>query len=63
MFNAAATDVRYFARNKFFGSLGYKKMFGFTYFVKGCRIPLLSLNELREKLQATIILSIFVNKP
>ena len=27
-----------------------------TYFVKGCRIPLLSLNEFRGKSQATIIL-------
>ena len=33
------------------------------YFVKGGRIPLLSLNELGEKLQATIILGKFGYKP
>ena len=32
------------------------------YFVKGDRIPLLNLNKLREKSQATIILGKFVNK-
>ena len=32
------------------------------YFVKRGRIPLLSLNELREKSQAIIILGKFVNK-
>ena len=34
-----------------------------TYFVKRGRIPVLSLNELGEKLQATIILGQFVSKP
>ena len=33
------------------------------YFVKRGRISLLSLNELGEKSQATIILGKFVNKP
>ena len=33
------------------------------YFVKGGRIPLLSLNELGEKSKVTIILGKFVNKP
>ena len=33
------------------------------HFVKRGMISLLSLNELREKLQATIILGKFVNKP
>ena len=32
-------------------------------FVKGGKIPLLSLNELGEKSQATLILGKFVNKP
>ena len=34
-----------------------------TYFVKRGRKPLLSLNELGGKLQATIIFGKFVNKP
>ena len=34
-----------------------------NYFVKGGRIPLLCLNELSKKLQATIIFGNFVNNP
>ena len=34
----------------------------YTYFVKVCRTPLLSLSELKEKLRATIIFGKFVNK-
>ena len=60
---AAAADMRYFARSKFFGGLVHKKNVGLVwqvvfklgYFVNGGRIPLLSLNELGEKSQATII--------
>ena len=68
--NVMAADMRYFARNKFFGSLVHKKKFGLisqavfklcTYFVKGGRIPLFSLNELGEK-SWTIIIVNFVNK-
>ena len=33
------------------------------YFVRRGRIPLLNLNELGEKLQATVIVGKFVNKP
>ena len=33
------------------------------FFVKRGRVPLLGLNELGEKSQATIILGRFVNKP
>ena len=35
----------------------------YMYFVKRGEIPLLSLNELREKSQATISFGKFVNKP
>ena len=35
----------------------------YMYFVKRGKIPLLSLNELREKSQATISFGKFVNKP
>ena len=66
----AATDVRYFARSKFSRSLVYKKNFSLilqviydTYFVKKCRICLLSLSELGKKSQGTIILDKFVSKP
>ena len=62
-----ATDMRYFATTKFSGSLVYKNNFSLMWevvfklgylesFVTRGRIPLLSLNKLGEKLQATIIL-------
>ena len=68
---AAATDVTYFARSKFSRSIVHKKDIILTWqlvfklgylFYKGGRIPLISLNELGEKSQATIILGKFVNK-
>ena len=43
----AVTDMRYFARSKFFRSYVHKKNFSFTYFVKR-GIPLLGLNELGD---------------
>ena len=68
-----ATDIRYFLRSKFSRSLVHKKNFSLiydkqfssqdTYFVKRDRIPVLSLNELGKKSQATIILGKFKNKP
>ena len=66
----AATDMRYFAKSTFFGSLAHKKNFGLIwqvlfklgyFFCQGT--PLLSLNELEEKLRATIIIGKSVNKP
>ena len=60
MLKAAATDMRYFATSKFFGSLVHKKNFGLIWkvvFELGC------LNERGEKSQATIILGKFINKP
>ena len=62
MLKAAATDMRYFARSKFLGSLVHKENFGMILqvvfklgylFVKGVRESLLSLNEFEEKSQAT----------
>ena len=67
----AATDMRYFARSKFSRSIVHKKYFSLIwqlvfklryYFVRRGRIPLLNLNELREKSRATIIVGKFVNK-
>ena len=64
--------MRYFARSKFSRSLVYKKnlsliwlvvfKLGYPFCNRG-RIPLLSLDELEEKSQATIIFGKFVNKP
>ena len=48
----AAIDLRYFARSKLWQVV-----------VKGGLIPLLNLNKLDVKSQATIILGNFVNKP
>ena len=71
-FKVAAADMRYFARSKFSKSVVHKKHFSViwqvvlkldAYFVKSGRIPLLTLSELGEKSQVTIILSNFVNKP
>ena len=68
----AATDMRYLARSKLSRCLVHKKNFSLMWqvvfklgylFVKRCRIPFLSLNELGEKSQATIILGEFVNNP
>ena len=62
MLKAAATDISFFGRSKFLGSLVHKEMFGLILqvvfklgylFVKGVRKSLLSLNEFEEKLQAT----------
>ena len=68
-----ATDMRYFARTKFFGSLVHRTNFGLiydkkfsnwdTYVVKGGRIRHFSLNEHEEISQAGIILNKLVNKP
>ena len=62
--------MRYFARSKFFGSLVHKRTFWLDMtssfqvrMLVSSRIPLLSLNELRTKSQATIVLGKFVNKP
>ena len=64
--------MRYCTRSKFFWSLALKKNLGLilqavfklgSSYVKGSRIPLLSLSELGEKSQVTIILGKFVNKP
>ena len=60
------TDMRYFAGSKFSMTLVHKKNFSLIWqvvfklgavFCKRGRIPLLSLNELWEKSQATIILA------
>ena len=65
------TDMRYFARSKLSSSLVQMKNFSLTseldlsqdtYFVKRGRTRHLSLNELGEKSQATIILDKFVSK-
>ena len=63
-----ATDMRYFTRSEA-SSLVHKKKFSLiwqaswdTYFFKRGTIPPLSLNELGEKSQATIILGKFVSK-
>ena len=53
----AATDMRYFTRSKFSRIQLTRKIL-----VRYDRIPLFRLNELGEKLQATIILGKFVNK-
>ena len=67
-FKGAATDMRYFSRNKFSSSLVHKKNFRLIwqvifeagyFFVKRGRIPLLSLNKLGKKSQTTIILGKF----
>ena len=64
--------MRYFATSKFSRSLVHRKNISFisqivfnldTYFVKRGRIPPLSLNELGEKSQATILLREFESKP
>ena len=57
--------MRYFVRSKFFENLVHKKMLGYFRILilskeVGC---LLSLNELEDKLQVTIILDKFVNNP
>ena len=63
--------MRYFARNKFSRSLAHKRNFGLIWhvvfklgylFVKGGRLPLLSLNELGEKSQSAITLGKFSTK-
>ena len=71
----AVTDMRYFTRNTFWRSLvhTHTKIHSdmtnslqvriLIYFVKGGRIPLLSLNELGEKSQATITHGNFGNNP
>ena len=65
------TDMRYFARRKLSSSLVQMKNFSLisqldlsqdTYFDKRGRIRHLSLNEIGEKSQATIILGKFVSK-
>ena len=62
----AATDIKYFAGNKFFRSLVHKKNFSLIWQVVlklGYIFCQESLNELWEKiLQATIITGEFVNK-
>ena len=67
----AAPDTKYFVRSRFSRSLVQKKNFGLiwqvvfklnTFFVKGGRIPLLSLIEVDEKYRATNFLGDFVNK-
>ena len=67
----AAPDTKYFVRSRFSRSLVQKKNFGLiwqvvfklnTFFVKGGRIPLLSLIEVDEKSRATNFLGDFVNK-
>ena len=71
LFEAAATDMRYFARSKFSRSLVHKKNFSLIWQVvfKSGYVRILSrevgylLNELGEKSRATIILGKFVNKP
>ena len=69
LFKGAATGMRYFARIKFSTSLVHRKNFSLIWqvvFELGYvfwEVPLLSLNELGEKSQATIILGKFVNKP
>ena len=63
--------MRYFARSKFSRRLVSQKNFSLIsqvvfesgYLVRRGRIPLLSLNELREKPQEIIIFSKFVSKP
>ena len=63
--------MRYFARSKFSRRLVNHKNFSLIsqvvfesgYLVRRGRIPLLSLNELREKPQEIIIFSKFVSKP
>ena len=63
--------MRYFARSKFTRRLVNQKNFSLIsqvvfesgYLVRRGRIPLLSLNELREKPQEIIIFSKFVSKP
>ena len=63
--------MRYFARSKFSRRLVNQKNFSLIsqavfesgYLVRRGRIPLLSLNELREKPQEIIIFSKFVSKP
>ena len=63
--------MRYFARSKFSRrlvnqtnfSLISQVVFESGYLVRRGRIPLLSLNELREKPQEIIIFSKFVSKP
>ena len=67
----AVTAMRYFARSKFSRRLVNQKNFSLIsqvvfesgYLVRRGRIPLLSLNELREKPQEIIISSKFVSKP
>ena len=72
MRETAATDAINLVKNKYCRSLNHKNgSTGYdnqsssqnTEFVKGGRIPLLSLNELGGKLQATVILVIFPHKP
>ena len=69
-FRVATTDVRYFARSNFSRNLVQKKYFDFIrelvfkleyFFVKGDRIPLLSVKELGEKSRAIITLDNFTN--
>ena len=63
---AAAPDIRYFAKSKFFKSCVHKKIFNFIkilIFWRRGRIPLLTLNEFGEKSRVTIILGNFVNIP
>ena len=63
--------MRYFARSKFSRRLVNQKNFSLIsqvvfesgYLVRRGRIPLLSLNELREKPQEIIIFCKFVSKP
>ena len=67
----AVTNMRYFARRKISRRLVHKKNFSLMwqvvfklgYVFCHSRIPLLTLNELREKSGATIILHKFANKP
>ena len=63
-FKGTVTDMRYFARSKFPRSLVHKKKFSLIFWSSfQVRICILSLNELREKLRAAMILGKFVNKP
>ena len=70
---ATAADMRYFERRKFVGNLVHKEKFcldmtgsfqvRILILAREVRIPPLSLNELGEKQQVTIILNKFVSKP
>ena len=71
-FNRGYSLVQLKSQRQIWRSLVYKKKkkkwplvfkLGYVFCQKRGRIPLLSLNELREKSQGIIILGEFVNKP